>query len=364
MIGPLAHILKNRFYIGEVAYRGEIHKGEHAPILDRQLFDAVQARLAERAVRRKMRRSRSPSLLMGLIFDDRGNPMSPSHANKKGVRYRYYVSQAILQNRKSEAGSVSRVSGPDIETIVVEALRRAIADRKFAADDQDGDRGADVSERDRTTRTTNSTVAAASPDSDRDLIARHVARIVLRPRAIEITLSDKRDDHGDASRAAAGVEQHSLDDADQRAARSDRGAPETERHRTDGEPSIRRADAQRSISIPWMPSAARRRKGVVHRPASLNLDPRDRDALLTAIAKARSWMDDLIEQRVQSFEEIAERERKVARHIRFLAPLAFLSPRIVAAIANGDVPAGVTVSGLVRSLPFNWAEQEQRFGLR
>src|SRR5271166_291769 len=212
MVGPLAHILKNRFYIGEVAYRGEIHKGEHAPILDRQLFDAVQARLAERAVRRKMRRSRSPSLLMGLIFDDRGNPMSPSHANKKGVRYRYYVSQAVLQNRKSEAGSVSRVSGPDIEHIVVAALRRAIADRKFAADDQDGDRGADVSERDRTTRTTNSTVAAASPDSDRDLMARQVARIVLRPRAIEITLSDKRD--GDASEAAAGVERSSSNNAD------------------------------------------------------------------------------------------------------------------------------------------------------
>ena len=365
MVGPLAHILKNRFYIGEVAYRGEIHKGEHAPILDRQLFDAVQAKLAERAVRRKMRRSRSPSLLMGLIFDDRGNPMSPSHANKKGVRYRYYVSQAMLQNRKSEAGSVSRVSGPDIENIVVAALRRAIADRNVAADDHDGDRRADMSERDRmTTKTTNSTVAAASPDSDRDLIARHVERIVLRPRAIEIAISDKQDEHDDASRATAGGERRSPDDADQRAARSDSGATETERLCSDGEPSIASADAKRSISIPWSPSLARRRKGVVHRPASAGLDPRDRDALLTAIAKARSWMDDLIEQRVQSFEEIAEREQKVARHIRFLAPLAFLSPRIVAAIANGDVPAGVTVSGLVRSLPFNWTEQEQRFGLR
>ena len=362
MVGPLAHILKNRFYIGEVAYRGDIHKGEHAPILDRQLFDAVQARLAERAVRRKMRRSRSPSLLMGLMFDDRGNPMSPSHANKKGVRYRYYVSQALLQNRKCEVGSVSRVSGPDIENIVVAALRRMIVDRNAAADDHDGDRRADVSERDRTT--TNSTVAAASPESDRDLIAHYVARIVLRPRLIEIAMSDKRDDRGDASRAATGVEWRSPDDADQRAARSDRGATETERHRTDGEPSIRSADAKRSISIPWTPSAARRRKGVVHRPASLNLDPRDRDALLTAIARARSWVDDLLEQRVQSFEEIAEREQKVARHIRFLAPLAFLSPRIVAAIANGDVPAGVTVSGLVRSLPFNWTQQEQRLGLR
>src|SRR5271166_5877205 len=133
---------------------------------------------------------------------------------RMGVRYRYYVSQAILQNRKCEAGSVSRVSGPDIENIVVAALRRAIADRNVAADDHDGDRRADESERDRTTtKTTNSTVAAASPDSDRDLIARQVARIVLRPRAIEITLSDKRD--GDASRAAAGVERQSPDDADQ-----------------------------------------------------------------------------------------------------------------------------------------------------
>jgi DNA invertase Pin-like site-specific DNA recombinase len=88
MVGPLAHILKNRFYIGEVAYRGEVHKGEHPPILERKLFDAVQARLAERKVERKMRRSRSPALLTGLIFDDRGNPMCPSHANKQGVRYR------------------------------------------------------------------------------------------------------------------------------------------------------------------------------------------------------------------------------------------------------------------------------------
>jgi Recombinase len=262
MIGPLAHILKNRFYIGEVVYRGEIHRGEHEPLLDRALFEAVQARLAGRAVRRNMRRSRSPSLLMGLIFDDRGNPMSPSHANKKGVRYRYYVSQALLQNRKSEAGSVSRASGPDIENIVVAALRRAIADRNAAADNHDGDRRADISERDRTiTKTTNSTVAAALPDSDRDLIARHVERIVLRPGAIEITLSDKQDEHDDASRATAGGERRFPDDADQRAARSDSSATETERHCADGEPSIGSADATRSISISWTPSVARRPKG-------------------------------------------------------------------------------------------------------
>jgi hypothetical protein len=54
----------------------------------------------------------------------RGNPMSPSHANKKGVRYRYYVSHALLQNRKAKAGSVARVSAPDVEALVCNAVKQ------------------------------------------------------------------------------------------------------------------------------------------------------------------------------------------------------------------------------------------------
>jgi site-specific DNA recombinase len=116
MMGPLAHILKNRFYIGEITYRGEVHEGEHPPIIDKELFLAVQAKLQESAVDRRVRRSRSPSFLSGLICDDRDNRMSPSHANKRGVRYRYYVSQAVLQNRKTQAGSITRASAPDVES--------------------------------------------------------------------------------------------------------------------------------------------------------------------------------------------------------------------------------------------------------
>ncbi|HKN44057.1 MAG TPA: hypothetical protein VJW23_09045, partial [Propionibacteriaceae bacterium] len=62
----------------------------------------MQARLAENAVRRQTRLRGSPAILTGRIFDDRGNRMSPSHTNKLGVRYRYYVSHAILQQRRSE----------------------------------------------------------------------------------------------------------------------------------------------------------------------------------------------------------------------------------------------------------------------
>lgn len=60
----------------------------------------------------------SPAILAGRIFDDRGNRMTPTHTNKRGVRYRYYVSHALMQKRAHEAGSVSRVPAPEIESLV------------------------------------------------------------------------------------------------------------------------------------------------------------------------------------------------------------------------------------------------------
>jgi site-specific DNA recombinase len=66
MVGPLAYLLKNRFYVGDVVYKGEVHKGEHEPILDRELFEAVQAQLAERKVWRKLARSNIAACLVQL----------------------------------------------------------------------------------------------------------------------------------------------------------------------------------------------------------------------------------------------------------------------------------------------------------
>ena len=82
----------------------------------------MQQRLKEQAVERSNCRLSSPALLAGKLFDDRGNPMTPTHASKKGVRYRYYVSHALLQGQKAEAGSVARVSAPEVEKLVIEAL--------------------------------------------------------------------------------------------------------------------------------------------------------------------------------------------------------------------------------------------------
>src|SRR6202795_185807 len=85
--GPLAYLLRNRFYIGEVVFRGEIYPAEHPPILDRDLFEAVQRRLAEQRNGYRAARAGSEALLMGRIFDDRGNRMSPSHSRYGAARY-------------------------------------------------------------------------------------------------------------------------------------------------------------------------------------------------------------------------------------------------------------------------------------
>ena len=63
--------------------------------------------------------------LIGRLFDDRGNRMSPSHARKGDVKYRYYLSAALLQGTAAHVGSVRRVSASEIEALVVKSVRLA-----------------------------------------------------------------------------------------------------------------------------------------------------------------------------------------------------------------------------------------------
>jgi site-specific DNA recombinase len=120
--GPLAHFLKNRLYIGETGHKDKWFPGEHAAIVDRKTFDQVQQLLASKSNGRKAKRSASEALLMGKVFDSNGNRMSPSFSTKNGVRYRFYISSALLRGRKDEVGSVGRVSATDIEETIRAAL--------------------------------------------------------------------------------------------------------------------------------------------------------------------------------------------------------------------------------------------------
>ena len=95
--GALYHMLQNRIYRGEIVHKNQAYPGEHAPIIDDDLWQKVQTTLAANRVDRGAGKGNHHlSLLAGLIYDAHGELMTPSHAVKKGVRYRYYVSKSLV----------------------------------------------------------------------------------------------------------------------------------------------------------------------------------------------------------------------------------------------------------------------------
>ncbi len=155
--GGLAHLLRNRFYVGEVPFKGEILRGEQTAIVDQGLFDAVQAKLSEQINGHKAARMKSEALLAGRIFDDRGNRMTPSHARKRGIKYRYYLSSTLLQGQAERSGSVGRIPATEIEALVIRSVRDHLK--------------------------------PSAPIDDRSLVDTHVARVEVQPEQLVIQLA-------------------------------------------------------------------------------------------------------------------------------------------------------------------------------
>ncbi len=113
--GALYHLLQNRIYLGLIVHKADAHLGQHEPIVPQDLWDRVQARLTgnRQVADRETEGTPVDQPLLGRMFDDRGNRISPVHARKKnGIRYRYYVSQALLAGEPDKAGSVARDRRP------------------------------------------------------------------------------------------------------------------------------------------------------------------------------------------------------------------------------------------------------------
>jgi site-specific DNA recombinase len=128
--GALYLILRNRIYHGEIVHNEESYLGEHEPIIDQPLWDAVQAQLGSNAAQRNDGgNTRQPSLLAGMLFDGDGNRMTPSHAVKKGTRYRYYVSRSLITKDRTEGSAGMRVPAAEIEQLVTSRVRQWLLDR-------------------------------------------------------------------------------------------------------------------------------------------------------------------------------------------------------------------------------------------
>ncbi len=300
--GALYYLLANRFYIGEVKYKDEILPGEQPPIMDSALFDAVRQKSLAQWSHRTATRNKSDHLLTGLLFDDAGHRMVPTHATKAGVRYRYYVSTPFLHGeaKTASAGSVSRVPAADIEDTVVKSLKEHLAAK-------DG------------------STTSALPLGDRRTLTELIAGIfVHRDRLVVRFKSDHTDEASD------------------------------------------RPDNQ-SLTTSWQKPSSKRSRRILrpHNASRSDIRPEQferRARLVSAIARGRRWLDDVVSGRVTTVEELCAREKCSVRQINMTISLAFLAPNLVKAAVEGRLPRGIGVERL-RDPPTEWSRQFEALGL-
>jgi DNA invertase Pin-like site-specific DNA recombinase len=300
--GALYYMLSNHFYIGEVKYKNEILPGEQPPIMDRALFEAVRQKSLAQWSHRTIVRNKSDHLLTGLLFDDAGHRMVPTHATKAGIRYRYYVSAPFLHGeaKTASAGSISRVPAADIEDIVRKSIKEHLAARQ------------------------DSSITNAVRLEDRDL-TQVITEIVVREDRLVIRL---KPGHADE-----------MPDA-----------PENQ-----------------SLTIPWQKPPSRKSRQILlpHNVSRSEVRPEQferRARLVSAIARGRRWLDDVISGRVTTVAQLCTRERCSVRQVNMTISLAFLAPNLVKAAVEGRLPRGIGVERL-RDPPTEWSRQFEALGL-
>jgi site-specific DNA recombinase len=229
--------------------------------------------------------------------------MVPTHATKAGVRYRYYVSTPFLHGeaKTAPAGSVSRVPAADIEDTVVKSLNEHLAAKR------------------------NGSTLSALPLGNRSTLAELIAGIfVHRDRLVVRFKSDHTDEASD------------------------------------------RPDDQ-SLTIPWQkpPSKRSRRILLPHNASRSDVRPEQferRARLVSAIARGRRWLDDVVSGRVTTVAELCAREKCSVRQVNMTISLAFLAPNLVKAAVEGRLPRGIGVERL-RDPPTEWSRQFEALGL-
>ena len=178
------------------SYKETSYPGKHAAIIDEALWNQVQQRLAANRVERQSgANAAEPSLLAGLIYDDVGERMTPTHANNKGRRYRYYVSQSLIKRgrpKRSDAGR--RVPAGDVEQLVTERITGFLRD-EAAVFDAIEPFVEDVNER-RSIFTQSADIAGRWPNLEppekRRIFQTLVARIEVRRESVKIRVRPSR----------------------------------------------------------------------------------------------------------------------------------------------------------------------------
>jgi hypothetical protein len=295
-------MLRNRFYIGEVLYKGEICPGPQPALIERELFDAVQARLTEQRSHNVTTKTKSDAPLRGILFDAAGNAMVPTHATKQGVRYRYYVSLPYLRGiTKPPVGAIVRVPATELETAVQQHL------------------------------SPQNTIPADKNSAEQRTMLANISRVEVRKSQLAIWVRPAGEEVRDGGQ-------------DQRAIME--GSP--------------------ALLVPWIKPPTKRFREILLPAATTRRQVRPikferRAALLKSIARGRTWLDAIVAG-TDTVEELAARHKCSVRHINMTISMAFIAPGLVKAAVEGRLPRGIGVANL-REAPAEWSLQYRRLGL-
>jgi hypothetical protein len=338
--GALYLMLQNRIYRGEITHKGNAYPGEHPAIVDQALWDQVHAVLAENRVNREIGSyAKQPSLLAGLAFDETGERLTPSHAVKKGTRYRYYVSRSLIVGSAKDHAKGRRIPAGNLESLVVDRLRAFFMDQGAILDavrheHPDGTNQKRLIARGRQITEQLPTMAL---DQTRAMLMALVARVDLKSDRVEIQ-----------------VRRRSLIEL----LHAPSSGPSTQRGKTDKE-----SEDLLTLKVKArLQRVGREMRMLVENRGDQTLaDP----GLLRIITRAHDIHERLMQSTDLPLHAIASQERVTPGYISRLLRLPLLAPDIVTAIVNGKNPPQLTAKKLMRlalQIPIDWTEQRKLLG--
>ncbi|MBV9815039.1 MAG: recombinase family protein [Alphaproteobacteria bacterium] len=327
--GHIYRLLSNPIYLGQIAHKGQLYPGQHQPMIDDGMWTAVQTQLASSARNHRRRtNSAESSFLAGLLVDAHGERLTPSHAVKKGRRYRYYISATRVPEAAEDPIQSWRLPAREIEDCVISILIDALTDPARLLD------------------------RLHVPD----LPGHQMQRLLGRAARFAARLGNS---HRDRAKVIRGLVERVIVDEKRIVVAMRRSAL------LDGDVPLQASDAS-SSAIELTAAVEFKRRGPAiklvlpgvgsHRNGRSKCDP----ALVKAIARGRAWFDELASGRVQSLHELALRDGITRRYIRRLIDLAFLSPQLVETILQGRQADALTATRLSElDLPLDWVEQHR-----
>ena len=323
--GHIYTVLSNPIYTGQIAHKDQLYPGQHPALIDADSWAAVRDQVAGNASdHRRKAKAAEPSLLV----DARGERLTPSHAVKKGRRYRYYVSAALITDGGTDRAQGWRLAAREIEEAVIRILADALTSPASLVE-QFGAAGM-PSDQIRRLLGRAARMAAAlsgSPGERAKLVRELVEQIIIDEKTIVIKLRRGLLLGADVPSCASEAASDSAVELTAAAAFTRRGA-------------------ETRLVLP----------GLAQQKHSSRCDP----ALIKAIARGRVWFEELATGRARSLQELAKRDGISRRYIRRLVGLAFLSPQLVEAILQGRQSVELTATRLTElDLPLDWTEQHK-----